>query len=373
MFERTLSSLHEAMVDDTHWPATSALIDRTCGLKGNALAVGDGPKEALWVNVVGIYARGERRTDLEREYLESYRPKDERAGRLRQLPASRLIPTRDLYTTEETKTSVTFREILLKSNAQNGLNARLEGLNGSHIFWVTADPATRRGWGSSQLTLITRLLPHIRLFVRIRQALGDADALKTSAAALLENRQIGVVHLDRRGQVVEVNDHARHILLRDDGLSDRDGVLRAWSPDDQRNLDRLVAGALPADGGVAVSGSMALRRAGGLLPLAVHIKPVSVLQPDYGGRYVAALVLLVEPGQWRHIDPGLAAEALGLTPMESRVAVWLAEGKSVEDIARATDRTTNTLYWHLKNIYQKLYISRQADLIRLVLSLTGSD
>ena len=186
MFERTLSSLHEAMVDDTHWPATSALIDRTCGLKGNALAVGDGPKEALWVNVVGIYARGERRTDLEREYLESYRPKDERAGRLRQLPASRLIPTRDLYTTEETKTSVTFREILLKSNAQNGLNARLEGLNGSHIFWVTADPATRRGWGSSQLTLITRLLPHIRLFVRIRQALGDADALKTSAAALLE-------------------------------------------------------------------------------------------------------------------------------------------------------------------------------------------
>ena len=112
---------------------------------------------------------------------------------------------------------------------------------------------------------------------------------------------------------------------------------------------------------------------GGLLPLAVHIKPVSVLQPDYGGRYVAALVLLVEPGQWRHIDPGLAAEALGLTPMESRVAVWLAEGKSVEDIARVTDRTTNTLYWHLKNIYQKLYISRQADLIRLVLSLTGSD
>ena len=248
LLERTLASLHDAMVDDTHWPATSALIDQTCGLMGNALAVGDGPKEAIWVNVVGIYSRGERRTDLEREYLEGYRPIDERVVRLRQLPANRLVPTRDLYTTEEIKTSVTFREMLLKSNAQNGLNARLAGLNDSHVFWVTADPATRQGWGSSQVTLITRLLPHIRQFVRIRQALGNAEALKATAAVLLENRQIGVIHLDRRGQVLAANDRARQILLRGDGLSDQDRVLRAWSPDDQRNLDRLVAAALPADG-----------------------------------------------------------------------------------------------------------------------------
>ena len=369
MFERTLAALYEAMLDDTHWPATSALIDEACGLVGNALAVGDGPKEAVWVNVVGIYARGERRTDLEREYLESYRPKDERVVRLRQLPDSRLVPTRDLYTTEETKTSATFKEMLLKSNAQDGLNARLAGLNGSDIFWGTANPATREGWGSSQLTLITRLLPHIRQFVRVRQALGNADALKATAAALLENRQVGVIHLDRRGRVVEANDRARHLLLRGDGLSDRDGVLRAGSPDDQRELDRLVAGALPTDGGVAVSSSMPLRRSDGLLPLAIHIKPMGVPQPDYGGRDIAALVLLVEPDRRYRIDPGLVAKTLGLTPMESRVAVWLAEGRSVDDIVRVTGRAENTIYWHLKQIYEKLYISRQTDLVRLVLSI----
>ena len=249
VFERILGSLYDAMLDDARWAATSALIDKACGLWGNALAVGDGLDDDIWVNIVGIYSLGERRTDLEREYLEIYQPIDERVLRLRQLPAGRLTPTRELYSTGEMKTSATYKEILLKSNAQNGLNVRLEGLEGSHIFWVTANPATRQGWESSQITMVTRLLPHIRQFVRVRQALGCTKALETTATALLENRRVGVVHLDRRGRVLAANDRAHQILLRGDVLSDRDGVLCALSPDAQSHLDRLLAAALPTDAG----------------------------------------------------------------------------------------------------------------------------
>ena len=49
------------MLDETRWPATSALIDEARGLTGNGLMVGEGPKDdvrALWV---GLYARGQRR------------------------------------------------------------------------------------------------------------------------------------------------------------------------------------------------------------------------------------------------------------------------------------------------------------------------
>ena len=44
-FERILALLYDAMLDDTHWPATSALIDEACGIAGNALLVGEGPKD----------------------------------------------------------------------------------------------------------------------------------------------------------------------------------------------------------------------------------------------------------------------------------------------------------------------------------------
>ena len=85
-FERILTSLHEAMFGDVHWPTTTALIDEACGLTSNALLVGEGPKDDLRVLFVGLYDRGQRREDLERKYLEVYHPIDERVPRLRQLP-----------------------------------------------------------------------------------------------------------------------------------------------------------------------------------------------------------------------------------------------------------------------------------------------
>ena len=42
-FERILTSLHEAMLDDVHWPTTTALIDEAFGLTSNALLVGEPP------------------------------------------------------------------------------------------------------------------------------------------------------------------------------------------------------------------------------------------------------------------------------------------------------------------------------------------
>ena len=82
-FTHILASLYEAMLDDTQWPATSALIDAACGVTGNALMVGSGPPDDVRAHFVGLYYRGERRADLEREYLSRYHPLDERVPRLR--------------------------------------------------------------------------------------------------------------------------------------------------------------------------------------------------------------------------------------------------------------------------------------------------
>ena len=368
-FDRILASLYDAMLDDTHWPATSALIDEACGIAGNALLVGEGPPDDIRVHFVGLYYRGQRHTDMEREYLQIYHPINECIPHLRKLPAGRLVHFKDLLTAEELKTSRTYNELFLRGKYQNGLNVLLDGPGGSRMTWGLGDPVGSDGWGASQIAVIETLLPHIRQFIHVRQALVRAQAGDTTVTALLENPRIGVLHLDRRGRILAVNDRARRLLRQGDALSDKDEVLQARAPDDQGRLARLVADALPTSNAVAVSGSMLLGRSSGLPPLVVHVTPVGVPQLDDGARRVAALVLMVEPGRWPRIDPGLVATTLGLTPAESQVAVWLAEGKSAGEMATATGLTKGAIYWHLKQIYRKLPISRQVDLVRLVLSI----
>ena len=317
----------------------------------------------------GSTTRGQRRPDLEREYLDVYHPINEGIPRLRQLPDGHLVPIKDLYTAEELHTSRAYNEALRRGQYQQGLNVRLAGPGGSPMTWSLADPIASEGWGFSQIAMVRRLTPHIRQFIRVRQALVRAQAGDTTVTALLDNPRIGVLHLDRRGRILVANDRARGLLRHGEGLSDEEGVLQARAPDDQGRLARLVAEALPTSGAVPVSGSMLLGRVSGLPLLVVHVTPVGVPQPDYGARHVAALVLMVEPGSWPRIDPGLVATTLGLTPAESQVAVWLTQGKSVREIALTMGLTDGAIYWHLKQIYQKLPISRQVDLVRLVLSI----
>lgn len=92
---------------------------------------------------------------------------------------------------------------------------------------------------------------------------------------------------------------------------------------------------------------------------------------DFGARRVAAQVLLVEPGHAPRIDPTLLEAALGLTPLESRVAAWVTEGMTVREIAKATGYTERAVRWHLYRACHKHGLSGQVDLVRLVLSVTA--
>ena len=269
-FDRILAAVHAATLDETRWPATSALIDEACGLTGNGLMVGEGPTDDVRALFVGLYFRGQRREDLEREYLENYHPLDERVPRFRQLPARRLVHITHLYTAEELKTSPTYNDLLRRAGMQDGLNVQFPGLAGSHIGWGLNDPVDAEGWGSSRIAMIQRLLPHVQQFVRVRQALGRAGALGTSLADLLATTGLGVIQLDRRGRIAAANDRALDLLRTGDGLVDQDGVLGAEGPGgrhhaagpvDTRPAARRWAGRRRVDDGAARGGPPAARGA----------------------------------------------------------------------------------------------------------------
>ena len=360
-FDRIVASLHQAALDDAHWSTASALIDDACRAKGNILVLGSGrsgPDTQIYF--AGFFYRGERHPELEREYFENYYPMDERIPRLRRLPDSKLVHMADLYTEEELKTSVAYNDALPRGCIQNGLNVRLDGPDGSRIVCAFADPVDKDGWSSGQTDLIRRLLPHLRHYVCVRQALAEAGGLGVSLTGLLEKIASGIIQLDGR---------ALTLLQEGDGLFDHGGFLFARSPEDDAELQELLTRALPPFGGQGVGGSMTVRRSTVLSGLSLHVSPVREGEKDFRARGVAALVLVIDRESGARIDPVLVETALGLTPAESRVAVLLAEGRTVREIAAATGRKVSTIRTHVKHVFAKHGLSRQVDMVRQVLSL----
>ena len=369
---RIVASLSEAALDDTLWPATSALIDDACRVKGNYLLYGHGHShDDAQIFFSRPYYRGQRCEEIEREYFDVYYPIDERVPRLRRLPDSKVVHVGNLFTSQELKTSPVYNEMLPRGDYQNSLNVRLDGPSGTRIVWGVADPISGGDWSLAQIELIEHILPHLRQYVSFRQALVDAEALGASLTGLLDNSRSCVIQLDWRGQIVAANDAAQDLLRRGDGLSDQGGILRAWSPSEDANLQRLLGRALPRFGSQGASGSMTVKRPSVLTRLALHISPLGDGRRDSCSLRVSALVLIVDPASRARIDPGLVVEVLGLTPAEGQVAVLLAEGKTVREIAVATGRRESTIRWHLHHICSKHGISRQVELVQLVLSLVG--
>ena len=122
-------------------------------------------------------------------------------------------------------------------------------------------------------------------------------------------------------------------------------------------------------GGQGASSSMTVGRPSLLPRFALHVKPLVNREVDYRSRHVAALVLIVDPMNRAGIDPALVEAVLGLTPTETEIAVLLAEGRTNRQIAATTGRGYNTVRTHLKHIFDKLGVSRQFEVVRLVLAL----
>ena len=366
-FERILASLHEAALDPTRWPGASLLIDEALGTHGSSLVCADGESvEDIRFYSAWICLRGERHPELERLYFETYYPLDEQIPRVLRSPFNRLFHITDFYTEKELKTSEAYNAHRTHAHAGNAIEVRLRGSNDLRILWQVSDPVDGEGWSSEQLERIWDLLPHIRHVVRVQQTLAVAGALGETLTELLEASGLGVMHLDGRGRVVAVNDQARDLLRTGDGVLDRDGLLFARLQRDNDDLQRLLNRALPPFGVRGAGGSTIVRREDNLPPLVLHVHPVEWEKADFPYSPVAALVLVVDPVSGAASDPAVVAAALDLTGMESRVAVLLAQSMSVREIATTTGRKESTIRSHVKHIFAKHGLSRQAELVRLV-------
>lgn len=151
----------------------------------------------------------------------------------------------------------------------------------------------------------------------------------------------------------------RRARLHDEGIDERRHFAK-------RRCNDRVRGASASGESLAVDRAhVSMWRPSGRRALDALVIPV------VGDVAVLAAVFVTDPDEAPDLSRRVLADRFALSPAEARVAKALALGKSVKDIAEAFHLTRETTRWYVKQVLAKTGTSSQAQLVRLLLSMTA--
>lgn len=229
------------------------------------------------------------------------------------------------------------------------------------------------------------LISHLSRSLGVMQRLEMARIQRASLLASFDRLQFGVVLLDSRMYVLHLNRPAQAVMHRNDGLRIESGQLA-----DMRNG---VGKALPQSKGTRpklISGLNAwLTKVNeGLLIESNHFLDGYVVSRDDNLQYIVQCSTISPKSNWIVNDASVAyiafihdpaairlpsvkmlMEIYGLTRAEAKVALAFATGCSYGEVAIQLHISEETVRSHVKELYPQLRVHRQADLVRLILSL----
>jgi DNA-binding CsgD family transcriptional regulator len=224
----------------------------------------------------------------------------------------------------------------------------------------------------SDIAIVEALLPHLQRAARMTQILNRERLMYEAAFGLLDNKSTaGILLLERSGKVVFANRTARAMADAEDSFTIHQDRLEARRSDDSTNLALLLAGAVSGAGepGMPRGGVMRLARRSGLRDYIVTTAPIPASAKIMAGRAPAAFVLISDPDASPRPFSSILREAYRLTASETRLAERLAMGETVERASESLNVKITTARTHLAALFRKTETSRQAELVRLLLSL----
>ncbi|MBN9038860.1 MAG: helix-turn-helix transcriptional regulator [Rhizobiales bacterium] len=225
------------------------------------------------------------------------------------------------------------------------------------------------GFDTEEASVCEILVSQLRRGAELSARIGATEIERALYSRVMDRLSVGVVILDEAGRVVRCSSAAEAALAARDGVQLQAGKLRAASAREDRDLQAAIRAVLqPCEGADRpASRGLSLSRPSGSRNLGVIVQPVPA-----GGSGLAAsarvAVYIRDPEASAEVEGELVRQLFDLTPAEAAVARRLTAGLSLEDAASSLDISRNTARAHLRSIFSKSGITRQTELVRLMLN-----
>ena len=229
-------------------------------------------------------------------------------------------------------------------------------------------------YDAADRALLDQLVPHVARAWRVRRAIERWQDRGADMAAALDRLERGVVVTDAGGAVRYANRAAERLLGDGNTIDATRGRLRATRPADTAALAAMIDRATHTGIGrdAAAVGALALPR-DDEAPLAVVAEPLAPAHGDRLGqtRGHGAILFLSDAAASSRPSPERLQSVYGLTGAEAQVAARVVDGDGLAAAAKAVGISENTAKTHLKAVFGKVGVTRQAQLVRRVIADVG--
>ncbi len=365
-----IGRVYDAALDETLWSGLA--VDLAQGFNSSSIAVrirnsrnGDAPLLACTANMVLPAA-------VAAEYRVHHWRHDIWANRAAELGLSKVFTSKNLISDDALERTGFYQDWLRKFEVFYIVGSVFRTGPEETCSVGFHRPRARGAYEDIDRRSVIKFLPHLQRALQIRRQMGTPTLHHLAASEALERTGIGTFVVGREGQVLHANGLGVELLRKADAIRLIGGRLATTARSTTDRLISVIARAVDTAAGrdSTVGGAVAVAREGHL-PLTILVAPFRPAQNGLGWTAPAAILFVRDPEQ---SGPAAATlvELFDLTPTEAGIAVALANGRSVDNIARTNRISLNTARTHLKNILAKTHTSRQAQLVALLLQSVAS-
>jgi len=229
----------------------------------------------------------------------------------------------------------------------------------------------RRGnFGAPEKKFFEAFRPHMERALEIYARLKQNESEKHILEETFNRLMIGTFILDGRGRIIDVNGAGQELLRLHKSIHSTKGKLGFTKKQDNERLQGLIEHALSARKQPSS---------------AAFVDAIQVKCPPATQLGVLVRSVHAQDAYWNEVSPSVAvyvgevghqsialehfvSRMFGLTRSEAMLATLLAQGMTLAEAAAKLQITHSTVRSYTKNLFGKVGVSRQAELVRLILT-----
>lgn len=360
-FSRVIALIHEAGAAPERWTdALAAIVGLVDGSRASLMDI-DAETHALG----GIDHVGHDPANA-KTYSEYYFAIDPTRAAVVAAPAFRVMTTYDNFP-RRVRESHEYFEFATRIDIGDVIGASTPAARGRRSLISVQRSVGAAGYGEGEKRLFGLLASHVALAKRVQGELGEAWSASAQLEAAFGRLAMAAFIVDGEGRVRHLNAAAGALMARQPEVGYRTGRLVFADPKLNAAVQMALRHAVRQPGR---SAALPLRLGG--TSAEILVSPLHQSHGTASGwQLPLALVMITTPA---HDEKSIAwrlQQVYRLTPAESRIAALLALGRTVEEIARVRHVTEATLRSHLRSIFSKTGVRRQAELVHLALCGTA--